>query len=655
MEQELENKTDDFGDEAIKKRKRKQRIGMLAIILILAAISAGCITVFIRTRKSDDNMSNLGFGQRNDGFGGESIVTATGTTSVGIDAVTFDIDFLEDTSLYVEEVYLESGDEVEAGTKYLKLTDSSIEEARKELKSTLLNAQLEYRSGVISNHESQISAKYDYDLAILEANQAQGVYDDTLASLQVQLDKAKEAYDDANEDYNELYYAIENDTFYEDYNVAALKQAYDDAYDLYYAMLEDWDLSEDDVENSNSGTSGTVGARGMTISGAVGGDDNGEDDENDGNDDDGGNDNDGGNDDDGGNDNDGGNGGSNDNSGNDNKTPDNGEMPSNGEGGGGQGAMGANGTANTVNWNLKAAQVLKAEMDESEEEYEQALSDYEDARDSAELNIQQLFLDLETAREDYEDAQLRFQKQSQSAKTQYETAVVKGETAQLDYETQLTSLEEQLDKLKDAKDEAQDNLATFEATVGDGYLYTEEAGTILMVMTKADNALTGGEMLFAYSNPDKISVSVSVSQDYIAQLYVGENATVIIDEYGQYTGTVQTINPVSSSDNRTSVYYTVTVLLDAEDISGLSANLTATVMFGDVEMPEDMGNDQQNGEMPEGMGDQQNGDKPQDMDNNQQNGEMPQGMGDNQQNGEMPQGMGNDQNMNDKPQGGKNE
>jgi hypothetical protein len=147
-----------------------------------------------------------------------------------------------------------------------------------------------------------------------------------------------------------------------------------------------------------------------------------------------------------------------------------------------------------------------------------------------------------------------------------------------------------------------------------------------------------------------------VSQDYIAQLYVGENATVIIDEYGQYTGTVQTINPVSSSDNRTSVYYTVTVLLDTDDISGLSANLTATVMFGDMEMPENMVNDPQNGDKPENMDSDQNmNDKPQDMENNPQNGDKPQEMGNDPQNGDTPKGMDSDQNMNDKPQGGKNE
>jgi hypothetical protein len=137
-----------------------------------------------------------------------------------------------------------------------------------------------------------------------------------------------------------------------------------------------------------------------------------------------------------------------------------------------------------------------------------------------------------------------------------------------------------------------------------------------MVRAEENQTLTGGDMLFAYSNPEKISVSVSVSQDYIAQLYVGESATVIIDEYGQYTGTIQTINPVSSSDSRTSVSYTVTVTLEG-DVSDLSANLTATVMFGDVEIPQQNENPENNG----------NGEKPEAMENNERPSDMKQGGG----------------------------
>jgi hypothetical protein len=646
MEQELENKNADYGDESLKKRKRRQRLGMAVMILVVAGIAVSCITIFIRTRQSGDEMTGQDFGRMGEGFSAEGMVTATGTTSVGIEAVTFDIDFLESTTLYVEEVYLESGDTVEEGTKYLKLTQESIDDARKELESTLLSAQLEYRSGVISDKESRITAKYNYDLALLEAQQAQSVYDDTIASLQEQLDKAQAAYDDANEEYNELYNAIENDTFYEDYDIDALKKAYEDALDLYETKMADWELDEDDLESSQQGASGAGGA--VTTSSdngavtvtvtetasqdgdvmpfsddvmiveaeAISEDGNEEGENVSGTEEEGENE-----------------GGT--------QEEDENKGENKGESGGNAGMQmpgggGANNSAQSEQkWLLKAASLLKAEYEEAEEEYEQALSDYEEALDMAEINIQKLYLALETAREDLEDAVLRYQKQSQSATTKYETAVVKGDTAKLDYDTQLTSLDEQLEKLADAKEEAQDNLNEFEATVGDGYLYTQQAGTILMVMTQADKSLSGNEMLFAYSNPEKISVSVSVSQDYIAQLYVGEEATVIIDEYGQYSGTVQTINPVSASDNRTSVYYTVTVLLDTDDISGLSSNLTATVVFGAAEM---------SNEMPQGMdGGQPDGEMPNEMPGEmetQPDGEMP---------NEMPGEMETKQDMGDRP------
>lgn len=86
-------------------------------------------------------------------------------------------------------------------------------------------------------------------------------------------------------------------------------------------------------------------------------------------------------------------------------------------------------------------------------------------------------------------------------------------------------------------------------------------------------------MIFAYSNPEQISVSVSVGQDDIAKLYVGETASVVIADHGNYSGVIETINPVALSNSRTSVSYAVTVNLQG-DVSGLDANLTASVIFG---------------------------------------------------------------------------
>ena len=524
-------------------KEKKRRVGRKKLVVTVIGVgmvltAAGVAgTIYYRQTQSSTTQENGGQWGHQGGMNmNDNLVTASGTTSIGVDAVTFAIDFLEDTSLYVEEVYVSSGDEVEAGTKYLKFTDDSIEDARSELESTAREAQIAYRSGVITTQESKIEAKYTYQQTLLDAQQAQQVYEDTLASLQATLDAAEDEYTQAQDDYNEYLYKVENNTFSEDYEIETKKTAYEEAYDLYVDRVEYWELTEDELDSLDSSSASMSGSSTTTVSTSTTSSD------------------------------------------------------SSGQGSAGGMMMGGNASSQTTareeqeakadrQWILKTVALLKERMEEAEEDYELAKEDYEDEIDGAELKLQKLLNTYESKREAYEAAQITYQKECLSAKTTYETTLAKGQTAQNDYDTQLTSLSESLEKLADAKEEAQDNLALFESLIGDGYLYTDEAGTILMSRAEAGEVLTGDDIIFAYSNPDKITVSVAVSQDSIAQLSVGESAMVMISDYGNYSGVIESINPVASSDSRTLVTYTVEVALDG-DVSALSANLTATVIFG---------------------------------------------------------------------------
>ena len=524
-------------------KEKKRRVGRKKLVVTVIGVgmvltaAGGAGTIYHRQTQSSTTQENGGQWGHQGGMNmNDNLVTASGTTSVGVDAVTFAIDFLEDTSLYVEEVYVSSGDEVEEGTKYLKFTDDSIADARSELESTVREAQIAYRSGVITTQESKIEAKYTYQQALLDAQQAQQVYEDTLASLQATLDAAEDEYTQAQDDYNEYLYKVENNTFSEDYEIETKKTAYEEAYDLYVDRVEYWELTEDELDSLDSSSASMSGSSTTTVSTSTTSSD------------------------------------------------------SSGQGSAGGMMMGGNASSQAAareeqeakadrQWILKTVALLKERMEEAEEDYEQAKEDYEDEIDGAELKLQKLLNTYESKREAYEAAQITYQKECLSAKTTYETTLAKGQTAQNDYDTQLTSLSESLEKLADAKEEAQDNLALFESLIGDGYLYTDEAGTILMSRAEAGEVLTGDDIIFAYSNPDKITVSVAVSQDSIAQLSVGESAMVMISDYGNYSGVIESINPVASSDSRTSVTYTVEVALDG-DVSALSANLTATVIFG---------------------------------------------------------------------------
>lgn len=529
-------------------KEKKMRVGRKKLVVTVIGVGAVLVaagvagTMYYRQTQSSTTQENGGlWGHQNGKNMNENLVTASGTTSIGVDAVTFAIDFLEDTSLYVEEVYVSSGDEVEAGTQYLKFTDDSIEEARSELETTAKEAEISYRSGVITTQESKIEAKYTYQQALLDAQQAQQVYEDALAAAQATLDAAEEAYTEAQDDYNEYLYKVENNTFYEDYEVEEKKTAYEEAHELYVDRVAYWELTEDELDSLDSSSNSMSGSSTTTVSTSTTASDS-------------------------------------------SATTSGGQGNAAGAGGmmgGGSSAASQEEQAAKADrqWILKTVALLEERMDEAEDEYEQAKEDYEDEINGAELKLQKLLNTYESKREAYEAAQIAYQKEILSAKTTYETTLAKGQTAQNDYDTQLTSLSEALEKLADAKQEAEENLALFESLIGDGYLYTQEAGTILMSRAEEGETLAGGDIVFAYSNPEKITVSVAVSQDSIAQLSVGESAMVMISDYGNYNGVIESIDPVSSSDSRTSVTYTVEAALDG-DVSDLSANLTATVIFG---------------------------------------------------------------------------
>lgn len=230
-------------------RDRKQCIwkktGIVTIIIFLAAGSLWYFCVIRPDHKEVfPDKTDLEGSAYPDGSG---IVTATGVTENGIDTVTFAIDFLEDTSLYVEDVYLSDGDIVTAGEKYIKFTDDSMEKARGELEKAVQDTELAYRSRIITNEEDKIQAKYTYDTALLEAGLAPQIYQDTLTQLEMQLVKAEKTYEEAQNEYNAYYSAVENNTFYEDYQIEKLKKAYDDAHDLLIRRAEYWEVTQEEL------------------------------------------------------------------------------------------------------------------------------------------------------------------------------------------------------------------------------------------------------------------------------------------------------------------------------------------------------------------------------------------------------------------------
>lgn len=565
-----------------KNKKARKKWIITALILVLALSGGSMATVMILHKNSSrseftlqDNLAGLNFT--------EDMIAASGVTNVGITEETFDVENLT-TVLEIEEVYAASGEEVTAGDKILKLTEDSVEEARKELERALEDAELAYRTGAIEYEQDLITAEYTRDSAILTGQQAKEVYDETVASLQSAVTRAEEELQDAEDDIAE-YESYVNDGSYKSYfRVDEYQAIYDENLKALTDKMDEWGISWSQVTGSGGGSTQLS----VDVSG-------------------------------------------------------NNAQPQSG---------------GTSNASILAS--LYSILEQNLKDLEEAEDKYEDALTNAAFELQTLQLKLSSLQQAVTEAKEDYEIQLAQAKLTYETSQSGAERAESDYNTTVEKAKSDLAALKSTYEDAKENLELFESSVGDGYFYASEDGTILRIMVRAEQALTSDAVVFVYSNPKELTVTVSVDQSDIAKLIVGDSAYVQSSAGSGYTGVITAIDPVSSSDSRTSVIYSVTVQINVEDEEdSLSANESVTVVFGMTEeeieqlqqrqsmqgRPDDVsdgdampqggpggGEKLENGEMPEGA--PGNGEVP-------ENGGMPEGVpgsGEVPENGGMPKG-----------------
>lgn len=487
------------------KGRKKWIIVALVLVLTLGGGSVAAVVILHRNGNRSEfsmpaNMSGLTFT--------EDMTAASGVTNVGITEASFDVENLT-TELEIEEVYAVSGEEVTAGDKILKLTEDSVEEARKELERALEDAELAYRTGAIEYEQNLITAEYTRDSAILTGQQAKEVYDETVASLQSAVARAGEELQDAEDDIAE-YESYVNDGSYKSYfKVDEYQAIYDENLKALTDKLDEWGIGWSQITGGSAGSVQAGGTAGNVL-GSSGQDSNSS--------------------------------------------------------------------------NVKTLASLYSILEQNLKDLEEAQEKYEDAVTNASFNLQTLQLKLPSLQQAVTEAKENYEIQLAQAKLTYETSLSSAERAESDYNTTVEKAESDLASLKSTYEDAKENLERFESSVGDGYFYASEDGTILRTMVRAEQTLTSDAVVFVYSNPKELTVTVSVDQADIAKLTVGDSAYVQTSAGSGYTGVITAIDPVSSSDSRTSVTYSVTVQINVEDEEdSLSANESVTVVFGMTE------------------------------------------------------------------------
>lgn len=233
-----------------RKKNKKWIIIVLVLVLTLGGGSVAAVVILHRNSNRSEfsmpgNMAGLTFT--------EDMIAASGVTNVGITEASFDVENLT-TELEIEEVYAVSGEEVTAGDKILKLTEDSVEEARKELERALEDAELAYRTGAIEYEQNLITAEYTRDSAILTGQQAKDVYDETVAGLQSAVTRAEEELQDAEDDIAE-YESYVNDGSYKSYfKVDEYQAIYDENLKALTDKLDEWGIGWSQITGGSAGS-----------------------------------------------------------------------------------------------------------------------------------------------------------------------------------------------------------------------------------------------------------------------------------------------------------------------------------------------------------------------------------------------------------------
>ena len=164
-----------------------------------------------------------------------------------------------------------------------------------------------------------------------------------------------------------------------------------------------------------------------------------------------------------------------------------------------------------------------------------------------------------------------------TAKQTYDAAMLEYKNAKTLYEVALDGIEEDVESAGDNVADAKQELKDFNSYVGTGMITAECSGTVMSVGYSEGDSLSGDTDIATYMDSDAVTITVSVVQEDISQIKVGDTVNVNLAAYEDetYHATVTSISTTSTGTTTVSYPVVVTITGDVSKIySGMSADVT---------------------------------------------------------------------------------
>ena len=179
-------------------------------------------------------------------------------------------------------------------------------------------------------------------------------------------------------------------------------------------------------------------------------------------------------------------------------------------------------------------------------------------------NYDKLYTKLVAAKNNYTTKSIEAEKTLKEAE-------LSAKNASSQYSVDVSGADNDITDAKDTLSDAEEALEEFETAIGDD-------GTIYAEYEEGDT-ISSGATVATFSNTDAVTITVSVSEEDITNIAVGDVVEIELSAYEDQTfaGEVESIDTSSSSGSST-VSYNVTAAFTG-DITGIYTDMTGNVTF----------------------------------------------------------------------------
>ena len=454
--------------------------------------------------------------------------TREGTTAEGNieQSVAFDT---AETDITVEECYVQSGDEVKTGDALYKISEESLEEAKTYYEEAVADAAKAADTAKSAYEAGKAKAEYTKSETETTADLAKENYDADNSSLDQKVTQAEAELSEAKSTISMYQTNLDQNTYYTDAGVTEKQESYQEAQKVTKQAQTAYTDAKSSYEQAYAAVSGKIQDLQTAVSSSA----------------------------------------------ESNTTT---QMVT---------------ELSALNQTLaeKKSAVTEAESnyqsaveaeEKAKEAYNSANTSYEKAVSDATARKESLEKSLSSLEQAYTDAVNAAATGKIDNRNTYDTAVLEGEYADVTYKdtvsTLKTAYDEAADTLADLKEEQSALLA-----LDTGTITAEYDGTIASVSYDAGDILNSDLSLVSYSDTDKLSVAVEVSQEDIAKIAVGDTVSIRTmsgrPDSNNIEGTITSIAAeATSGGSMSNVTYTVTVTFDNSG-GELTANTSAYVTF----------------------------------------------------------------------------